>query len=225
MPLPYQLKPFPYSSHDWILTILSRAGRPLRILEVGTAAGYLGRILSESGHALVGVELDQDAAGEARPYYEQMCVANLETFQFPWRAEFDWILFADVLEHLPNPGKVLGRSIACLKPSGKILISVPNIANFVIRLSLLAGRFDYTDRGILDRTHVRFFTLRTLTEMLDRCGLRVLEVRATPVPLQLAFPATQARVFGLVHRANYALARLRKQLFGYQFVVTAERKA
>jgi 2-polyprenyl-3-methyl-5-hydroxy-6-metoxy-1,4-benzoquinol methylase len=225
MPLPYQLKPFPYSSHDWILKILSRAGQPLRILEVGTAAGYLGRILGENGHTLVGVEIDHDAAEQARPYYEQMCVANLETFQFPWRADFDWILFADVLEHLPNSAEVLARSIECLKPSGKILISVPNIANIVIRLSLLAGRFDYTDRGILDRTHLRFFTLRTLQEMLDRSGLRVLEVRATPLPLQLAFPVTRARMFGFLHRANYALVRLRKQLFGYQFVVTAEPKA
>jgi 2-polyprenyl-3-methyl-5-hydroxy-6-metoxy-1,4-benzoquinol methylase len=224
MPLPYQLKPFPYGSHDRILKILAREGRPLRILEVGTAAGYLGQILREGGHTLVGVELDREAAEQARPSYEQMCVGNLETIEFPWRKEFDWIVFADVLEHLRNPVEVLTRSIPCLKPSGKILISVPNVANLVVRLGLLMGRFNYADRGILDRTHLRFFTRRSLEEMLHRSGLRTLEVYATPVPVQLVFPATEAKIFAPLHQLHYGIVRLRQQLFGYQFVVTAEAR-
>lgn len=221
MPLPYNLKAFPYSSHDWVLKILSRERRPLRILEVGTAAGYLGRILRERGHYLVGVELHAEAAALARPYYDRICVADLEQFEFPERGEFDWVLFADVLEHLRDPARVLARAATCLNPSGKVLISVPNVANFMIRLSLLAGRFDYTERGILDRTHLRFFTLRSLREMADRAGYRVIEVRATPLPVQLLFPFTDAKAFALLHRAHYALVCLRKELFAYQFVVTA----
>lgn len=222
MPLPYQLKPFPYSSHDRILRILSRETRPMRILEIGTAAGYLGSILRERGHSVVGVEIDPEAAERARPNYDQMCVGNLETFAFSWRGEFDWILFADVLEHLRNPAEVLARAIPCLKPTGKILISVPNVANVLVRFSLLLGRFNYTERGILDRTHLRFFTRKSLMEMLARTGLRVPQVYATPVPVQLVLPITQAKVFEPLHRAHYAVVCLRKQLFAYQFVVIAE---
>lgn len=224
MSLPYELKPFPYSSHDWILRILAREQRPLRILEVGTASGYLGRILRERGHSVVGVELDPDAARRAQPFYEQMHIANLETFEFPWRGEFDWVLFADVLEHLRDPAQALARAIPCLRPSGKTLISIPNFANLAIRVGLLFGRFEYTDRGILDRTHLRFFTLRSLREMLDRSNLHILDVRATPIPTQLILPFTAAKGFSFLHHAHYAAVRLRKQLFAYQFVVVAEPK-
>jgi 2-polyprenyl-3-methyl-5-hydroxy-6-metoxy-1,4-benzoquinol methylase len=222
MSLPYQLKPFPYSSHDRILRILSREKRPLRILEIGTAAGYLGSILRERGHSVAGVEIDPEAAERARPYYDQMCVGNLETFAFPWRAEFDWILFADVLEHLRNPAEVLAHAVPCLKPAGKILISVPNVANILVRLSLLLGRFDYTERGILDHTHLRFFTRKSLMEILAQSGLRAVEVHATPPPVQLVLPVTKAKVFAPLHHAHYAVVRLRKQLFAYQFVAVAE---
>jgi SAM-dependent methyltransferase len=221
MALPYNLKAFSYSSHDWVLKILSREKRPLRILEVGTAAGYLGRILRERGHSLIGVERDAEAAALARPYYDHICVTDIEQFEFPERGEFDWVLFADVLEHLRDPAQVLARSASSLNPTGKILISVPNIANFLMRLNLLAGRFDYAERGILDRTHLRFFTLRGLREMADRGGYRLIEVQGTPLPVQLLFPFTDAKAFALLHRAHYALVCLRKQLFAYQFVVTA----
>jgi len=224
MALPYELKPFPFSSHQWILKILARETRPLRILEVGTAGGYLGRILGERGHSVTGIELDPEVAAKARPYYQEMCVGDLECFGFAWRREFDWILFADVLEHLRDPAAVLTRAAPCLKTTGKILISVPNIANVVTRLSLLAGRFDYAERGILDRTHLRFFTLRSLTQTLDRSGLRATETRATPLPVQIVFPFTTAKIFLPLHYAHHGMVGLRKQLFGYQFVVVAEPK-
>jgi SAM-dependent methyltransferase len=218
---PYQLKAFPYSSHDWILKILAREKRPLRILDFGAATGYLGMRLGEQGHSLAGVEADEQAAEQARPYYDPFYVADLDEFEFPARGAFDWILFADILEHLREPEKVLARALPCLYPSGKILISAPNVAHFAIRLGLLAGRFDYADRGILDRTHLRFFTLRTLEAMIERAGCRVLDVRAAPAPVQLVFPFTRAKAFAPLHHAHFALACLRKQLFAYQFVVTA----
>jgi 2-polyprenyl-3-methyl-5-hydroxy-6-metoxy-1,4-benzoquinol methylase len=221
MALPYNLKAFPYSSHDWIVKILSREKRPLRILDVGTATGYLGMLLSGQGHRVVGVESDAEAAAEARPYYDQLSVADLEQFEFPERGKFDWVLFADVLEHLRDPAKVLARAASCLNPTGKVLISVPNVAHFAIRFSLLAGRFDYAERGILDRTHLRFFTLRSLEEMVERAGYRIREVEATPLPVQLVFPFTRAKAFAPLHQAHYALARLHKRLFAYQFVMTA----
>src|SRR5580658_7822622 len=104
MPGPvYQFKPFRYSSHYWVLKLLGREPRPGKILEVGTASGYLGKILRERGHYVAGIENDTAAAERARHYYNSFYIADVETFEFPFRREFDYILFNDVLEHLRDP--------------------------------------------------------------------------------------------------------------------------
>jgi len=217
----YEFKPFKYSSHYWILKALSREKTPVRILDVGTASGYLGKIWRACGHYVAGIEGDAAAADKARKFYDDLQVADLETFEFPYGREFDYIVFADVLEHLRDPYAVLQRCIPALKESGKIIISVPNIANWIIRLSLLFGRFDYMDRGILDRTHLRFFTLRSLKLLMSESSCKISEVIPTPLPVQLALPFTRAESFARLHEAHYALTRTWKSLFAYQFVIVA----
>jgi SAM-dependent methyltransferase len=219
--LPYALKHFKYNSHYWVLKFLAAAEHPLRILDVGTADGYLGAILKGRGHSLVGVEQDLAAAERARPYYDAFHIADIENFEFPYRGEFDCILFADVLEHVRDPLLVLERSLPALKKTGELIVSLPNIANIVIRLSLLAGRFDYCERGILDRTHLRFFTLSGLKRMMREASCRILEVAPTPLPVQLVVPMSEKKFFGPFHEAHYLLVRLWKTLFAYQFVVRA----
>ena len=157
--------------------MLSAEEGPLRILDVGTSTGYLGMMLKKDGH------------------YDSFLVGDLERFEFPYREEFDYIVFADVLEHLCDPTAVLRHSLPSLKKSGKVTVSVPNVAHLVIRLSLLFGRFRYMDRGILDRTHLRFFTLSSLREMLQEASCDILEIAATPVPVQMVFSVTQKRFF------------------------------
>ena len=218
---PYEFKPFPYSSHDRILHLVGREKRPLRILDVGAAGGYLGKIWKASGHYVAGIEYDAAAAERAREYYDAFQVADVETYEFPFHQEFDYIIFADVLEHLRDPAAVLLRCLPALKESGKLVISVPNIANWVIRLSLLSGKFDYRERGILDRTHLRFFTLSTLKELLNEVFCDVLEAVPTPLPVQLVLPFTRNRFFAPLHEAHYALTRSWKTLFAYQFVIVA----
>ncbi len=217
----YTFKNFEYSSHYWILKTLEREPGPLRILDVGCASGYLGKILREKGHHVMGVESASAAAEAARPHYDLVHVEDIETFAFPYRREFDYILFADVLEHLREPAAVLRRSLPALKDSGRIIVSVPNIANWIIRIKLLFGNFDSADRGILDRTHLHFFTLRTLTRMMTEVSCRVLDVTPTPLPVQLVFPFTAGKVFTPLHALHYAVTLSRKTLFAYQFVVTA----
>ena len=217
----YQFKYFKYNSHYWILKILAQADRRLRILDVGTADGYLGAILKARGHWLVGVERDGAAAERAKSHYDAFHYADIEAFDFPYRDEFDYVLFADVLEHLRDPEAVLRRSLPCLKKDGEVIVSVPNIANLVVRLSLLFGRFDYRDRGILDRTHLRFFTLSSLNRLLQNCGCDVIERVATPVPVQLVVPATDHRLFAPLHEFHYLLVRMWQTLLAYQFVVRA----
>jgi SAM-dependent methyltransferase len=217
----YEFKPFRYSSHYWILKALDAEKSPVKILDVGTASGYLGKIWTARGHSVTGIEFDAATAEKARGYYDSFQIADLETFAFPYRREFDYIVFADVLEHLRDPAAVLRRCLPALKESGKIIISVPNVANWIIRLSLLFGKFDYTDRGILDRTHLRFFTLRSLQELMGEVSCRVLDVIPTPLPFQLVFPFSEAGFFTPFHAAHYAITRVWKSLFAYQFVITA----
>ena len=217
----YEFKPFKYSSHYSILKLLEAEREPVKILDVGTASGYLGKILSEKGHYVAGIEKDAATAEKAKAYYHSFRLADIETFEFPYRREFDYILFADVLEHLRDPAAVIRRCIPALKESGKIIISVPNIANFIIRLSLLAGRFDYMDRGILDRTHLRFFTLRSLDKTMGDglCGIQ--EVIPTPLPVQIVFPITESNLFAPLHEVFYFLTSCWKTLLAYQFVIVA----
>jgi len=217
----YAFKNFKYSSHYWILRKLEQERKPVRILDVGCASGYLGKILGERGHHVTGIESDAAAAEEAGAYYDLLHVDDIEMFSFPYCREFDYILFADVLEHLRDPAAVLRRSLPALTDSGKVVVSVPNIANWIIRLNLLFGNFDYTDRGILDKTHLHFFTLRTLRRMMNEASCRVLDVTPTPLPIQLALPLMAQKAFAPLHALHYALTRSWKTMFAYQFVVTA----
>lgn len=215
----YEFKAFRNSSHYWILKILERENSPVKILDVGTASGYLGRVLTGRGHCVTGIEKDPSTAEAAREHYNSLQVADLEAFDFPYRRQFDYIIFADVLEHLRDPSAVLRCCIPALKENGKIIISVPNVANFLVRLSLLLGRFDYMDRGILDRTHFRFFTLRSLEKMVSEIACKVVEVIPTPLPVQIVFPSTESKLFAPFHATLYALTRCWKTLFAYQFVM------
>jgi len=201
--------------------MLADETRPLRILDVGTAGGYLGASLKKQGHYLIGVERDEKLAAAARLHYDHFHQVDIEEFDFPYRNEFDYILFADVLEHLRDPAVIIGRSLGALKRTGKIILSVPNVANFVVRMSLLLGRFDYCDRGILDRTHLRFFTLASLRSMISNLSCQVVDVFATPAPVQIVFPIADHAVFAPLHEAHYLLTLLWKTMFAYQFVARA----
>jgi SAM-dependent methyltransferase len=136
--------------------------------------------------------------------------------------QFDVIVYGDILEHLRNPMEVFRGFNRSLRPGGLVIVSVPNLAHAWIRLSLLFGQFQYSDRGILDRTHLRFFTLRTFQEFLYDAGLDWEEIVATPVPLLLVLPP---RYHGgwlrVLHSVNAAMAKLWKTMFGFQFVAVA----
>jgi len=129
-----------------------------------------------------------------------------------------------VIEHLRDPEAALARLRPLLGPGGRLVVSTPNIANWAIRLSLLFGRFRYAERGILDRTHLRFFTRRSFGALLATAGLRVERLTATPVPLyQVVPPRLHGRALAAVHDASAAAARAWPRLLGYQFVALARR--
>lgn len=224
----YHLKAGPLSSHGRLLQLAARWPKTSRILEVGTAGGYLGRALRELGLTrVVGCERDPHSAQAARPYYQAHYCLDLEQETDVGRlGPCDVLLCADLLEHLRDPLAQLRRLSALVQPPGIVVISVPNVANWYIRLMVLRGRFDYADRGIMDRTHIRFFTSATLRRLVEDAGLSVERVYATPLPITYVL---DGRVPGWVatgmERAYYTMSLCWRQLFAYQFVLVATRPA
>jgi 2-polyprenyl-3-methyl-5-hydroxy-6-metoxy-1,4-benzoquinol methylase len=221
----YALKADPHSSHSLVLRWLGD-GRGRRLLDVGAADGFLSRHLTERGWRVTALEADPVAAGAGAAHCEAMLVADLDRDIPALGPPFDAIVYGDVLEHLADPLRALSTLNRALAPGGDVMISIPNVAHLWIRLSLLAGRFDYADRGILDRTHLRFFTERSLRALLAEAGLRVVRFTATPVPLyQVVPPRFHSTALAAVHAASAAAARALPRLLGYQFVVLARPQA
>ena len=195
--------------------LLEFVGSHRRVLDVGCSSGYLARPLVERGCVVVGIERDAAAAEIAREVCEDVLVGDVETMELPFAdGSFDVVLCGDLVEHLRDPEGFLARVRLLLAPTGRVVLSTPNVANWAMRLSLLAGRWRYTDRGILDRTHTRLFTKRTLVEALELAGYRVVELDFTvPVP----YVGTPK-----VERVAHAVGHVRPQLLAYQFLVAAE---
>jgi SAM-dependent methyltransferase len=202
--------------------ILAR-GKELAVLDLGFGAGLLARRIRPACRYLAGVELDPEAAKEGAPFFDDPVTGDLlEGISGPWKEPFDVIVAGDVLEHLPRPEILLGSLRRLLKPDGVLLLSLPNVANVTVRLGLLFGRFPYAPRGILDRTHLRFFSRASGRSLLEESGYRVLSIDATAMPLELAVPAlSRPPLAGVVRPAALAAARLWPTLFGYQFVYEA----
>jgi SAM-dependent methyltransferase len=162
-----------YSRHR-IFIDLACQGK--RILELGCADGYISRHLKERGCRITGVEIDAEAAERARPWCEKVVVADLN--RADWIEQvgggFDTILCGDVLEHLAQPEVALWHIHRLLAPGGRVIICLPNIAHIRVRLRLLFGKFDYDSAGIMDVTHLRFYTYKTARELIERTGFRII---------------------------------------------------
>jgi 2-polyprenyl-3-methyl-5-hydroxy-6-metoxy-1,4-benzoquinol methylase len=209
------LQATPYRGHHLLAEAVLANTRPGdRVLEGGVSSGYFAELLLRAGCRVDGIELDPVAAERARRVCERVVVGDLQHIDVEeLGGPYDLLLFGDTLEHVPDPVAVLRALATKLRPGGTLVVSTPNVANWAVRLSLLAGRFRYTDRGILDRTHLRFYTRSTLVEMLEQAGFRVDRVVGTiPVPLLRSKPLC---------RLAHAAGNLRPSLFAYTFVVTA----
>ncbi len=143
-----------------------------RVLELGCGEGRTGAAIKHRQEASVtGVELESAVACIASEVLDEVRQADLDSFDFPWEdANFDCIVAADVLEHLRDPWRVLKQAHRLLSRYGVIIVGVPNAGSVEIISGLIQGRFDYQDAGLLDRTHLRFFTRATFTEALVDAG-------------------------------------------------------
>lgn len=165
------------------LAKLARLVRPAsRVLDLGAGPGVLGRYLAEQlGCVVDGIEYNSAAVAEAAPWYRQLECADLERIKLGERfagRRYDFIVCADILEHLRQPGDLLAQLTGLLAPNGQVLASVPNVAYAGLIADLLAGDFRYRPEGLLDETHLRFFTLASLNRLLEEHGLRMVAVDA-----------------------------------------------
>ena len=151
-----------------------------RVLEFGCAAGLVSEAMARRSCRVVGVEIDPEFASRAKEFCEDVIVGDAETLDLESILEessFDVILFGDVLEHMRDPLRMLRRSRRWLGPEGYVVSSIPNIAHGAVRLALLQGRFEYTPEGLLDETHMRFFTHKAIKQMFHEAGFFLVETR------------------------------------------------
>jgi 2-polyprenyl-3-methyl-5-hydroxy-6-metoxy-1,4-benzoquinol methylase len=156
-----------------------------RVLEVGTAAGHMTQALVRKGCLVVGLEIDEAQASLAAPFCSRMIVDDLERVDLDTALPdtFDVVLCGDVLEHLRDPAAALAKLKRRLAPEGAVVASIPNVAHGSVRLSLLQGRFPYSQFGLLDTTHLKLFTVESIVELFNSVGLEIRDVHRTRVGL------------------------------------------
>lgn len=170
------------TSHTQICELIARhCGSNLRILDVGCSSGYLGAHLRKRGHRVWGIEPSPQAAAAARAELDGVFSGTLDEYlqAHDDRGNFDVAIFADVLEHLTEPADILRQCARLLAKGGRAAVSVPNVTHGAIRGMLLDGRWMYQDLGILDRTHLRFFSRDGFIDLLDESSYAIVEMRRT----------------------------------------------
>jgi|688.fasta_scaffold183244_2 2-polyprenyl-3-methyl-5-hydroxy-6-metoxy-1,4-benzoquinol methylase len=218
----YPLKAGRYSSHSKILKIIGD-GQSLSLLDVGCAQGHLMTAARDAGWTTSGIEYDEKDAEIARQCDLNVHLGSAEIKLDELEEKFDLIVIADVLEHLVNPGKVLQLMRNRLKDGGKVVISVPNIAHLSVRIQLLFGQFTRTDRGILDKTHLHFYTKKSVESLCVEAGYVITSWAVTPAPLEEVFPKIEKSLASRwITTLGDLAAKTWKSGLAYQFVVEAQ---
>ncbi|MEA3002024.1 MAG: hypothetical protein QOH81_812 [Sphingomonadales bacterium] len=207
---------------------IMRAAMPsgVRVLDVGCGTGSLALVVNAGkGNTVLGLEPDASRADMARSRGLPTITGTLDDEFVVAHGPFDAIIFADVLEHLPGPAQVLDVAVRGLMPGGLLLISVPNVGHWSIRANLLMGRFDYEEFGLMDSTHLRWFTEKSLRAFVERSRLEILSLRAAagltlPVYERSLLRHVPFRVRSVAVRLG---TRILPRLFGSQFVVVARK--
>lgn len=180
---------FANARHD--IVRLLETDRHSAVLELGCGAGGTGAAVLAAGKAgrYTGVELNPRAAAAARERITEVIEGDVESFDLsPWHHRFDALVISEVLEHLADPWRTLARLARCVRPGGQVFASSPNISHFRVVRSLVLGRFDYDETGVMDRTHLRWFTPASYRSLFEEAGFVVLSVE----PLRRSSTRTRA---------------------------------
>ena len=201
----------PYSMH---MKITEFVDDEKKVLDVGCAYGNLAEVMSSNKCEVVGVEISPKAGKKAKKYCKEVIIGDVESVELlpEYIDYFDYIIFADILEHLKNPLKVLKRYKKYLKDEGCVVISLPNITNWRMRLKILFGNFEYKDTGILDSGHLRFFTEKSAKKMLSNAGYEIIKFDLTGLESPLG------------SKIMHKIGTLRPSLLAYQFLIIAKKR-
>jgi 2-polyprenyl-3-methyl-5-hydroxy-6-metoxy-1,4-benzoquinol methylase len=214
----YLFKRSPHGSH---MQVLEAIAPRTRVLDLGCSQGLLAGPLRARGVRVVGVDTHAPPVSPDLEAYYQRDLE--EPLVLPEGRSFDYVVVSDVIEHIRNRAQLLRSVRRNLKPDGRLLISTPNVAIWFYRLSLLAGRFEYGPRGVLDETHVHLFTRATFRREIERAGFRIRRERVTALPFEVVFESTgQSRLLRLASATYHLLARLWPSMFAYQILLEAE---
>jgi predicted TPR repeat methyltransferase len=224
MPNVYSFKDFEGSSHRILIDLIGRYSNGAgMLLDLGAAGGELGQALRKQFKRTIGFEFDVDRIADLRDRFDQAVIADLESVrQLPARA--DAIVLADILEHLRDPSALLSCVRQSLTPDGHLFVSVPNIANVTVRLGLLFGIFEYRERGILDSSHLRFYTMRSIKREIESAGFRLIAFRGSSVPIRLIVPKAPEFLLRVGERMLTIVTRIWRGLFAYQIIIVARRR-
>jgi glycosyltransferase involved in cell wall biosynthesis len=215
---PYAYKPSPDSSHGIVLELVPAVGSR-RVLDVGCGPGWVAAELRHRGHDVTGVDLvaDDGIAERTDRFFEADVERGLPDAVGDG---YDVVIAADVIEHVRNPDVLLADLAGRMSNTGIIVASVPNFGHWYPRLRTAAGLFDYDQRGILDRTHVRFFTRRSFRRAVANTGLVTTAERYAGLPLDVL--GVSGTLGTLVTSIDRVLRNVWPTMFAYQFVVRLE---
>jgi 2-polyprenyl-3-methyl-5-hydroxy-6-metoxy-1,4-benzoquinol methylase len=215
----------PRSSHQQIFRLVRELAREgfAPVLDVGCAQGMLGQMLATDGTRfdIDGVEMNPAWAQMARGAYRQVWTSTIEDAPLGEKV-YRTVVCGDVLEHVVDPVAVLTRLRRAAKDDAKFIISLPNVAHLAVRLMLLFGRFPQMPKGILDRTHLHFYTKDTAIDMLAAAGLKVQRATVTGVPIDELWKRGEGRLlFRATVRMQHVFLSLLPRVFGYQWIFVA----
>jgi methionine biosynthesis protein MetW len=211
--------------HEVAALLASFIPKGARVLDVGCGTGSVSSLIQRFRKAqIVGIEPDADRVQLAKARGLEVMQGYLTPETIATLGRFDAVVFADVLEHVPNPSALLKLGCSALRPGGCVALSVPNIAHWSVRWELLRGRFDYEPSGIMDATHLRWFTAASMGRWLRNSGLDLASLAysaGTTLPVyERRLPwrkIERNRRYGIIRRLNKAWPKL----FGCQLVVRA----
>lgn len=217
----YPIKRSKHSSHSYAI---EWAGSNNKVLDVGCGKGFLAEEFIKDSNEITGIDIlpAADVLPAVRHYYPADLDNSIASIASELTNQFDRVMLLDILEHLANCERLLRECRQTLKDTGRIVVSVPNHANVTVRVMLLFGVFKYTERGILDKTHVHFFTRKTARAMLEKNGYAIVEERCTTIPIELVVGLSPTNP--LMRAATWVLAqltRLMPGLLGYQVMFLA----
>jgi len=202
---------------------------PGTVLDVGCGGGATGRLIKQKfpGTKVIGIEINPRAADYARQFLDQVICAAIDDVDLAGEAPgavISTVLLLDVLEHIYDPWRALARIRGWLAPGTRVLASVPNIRNLAVLDELAAGRFQYAENGVLDVTHVRFFTRGELRRMFEETGFRVNKLEPLTQP-EIVDALIVARRPGRLDTRNMSVGFRNiddlEDLYAFQYVIDA----